>query len=173
MEELRYPIGRPELRPTLSQEERGPLIDAIAAAPAAFREAVSGLTDEQLDTPYREGGWMLRQVAHHVPDSHMNGYIRFKWALTEDAPTIKVYEQAAWAELHDSTLPIAVSLSLLDAVHVRWVELLRAMTPDHFQRRYVHPEDGDVTLDAALQLYAWHGRHHTAHVTELRRRMGW
>lgn len=174
MDDLRYPIGRPELRPALDADERRELIDVIEAAPARLRMAVDGLDDAQLDTPYRDGGWTVRQVVHHVPDSHMNGYIRFKWALTEDTPSIKVYEQADWAELHDArTMPIETSLALLATLHDRWVDLLRSMKPERFQRRYMHPEEGEVTLDAALQLYAWHGRHHTAHITALREREGW
>jgi hypothetical protein len=167
----RFPIGR--WRAPASAAEHPALIDEIAAAPAALREAVRGLTAAQLDTPYREGGWTVRQVAHHVPDSHMNAYVRFKLALTEDAPVIKPYDEARWATLPDARGGIEPSLQLLDALHARWVAMLRAMTPDDFARSYMHPENGETTLAAALGIYAWHGRHHVAHVTSLRRRRGW
>jgi uncharacterized damage-inducible protein DinB len=135
---------------------------------------VTGLTPAQLDTPYRDGGWTVRQVAHHVPDSHMNAYLRFKFGLTEDAPAIKTYEEKDWAKTPEvAVTPVDVSLALLDALHLRWVALLRAMTPQQFARTIKHPEWGTPSLDAMLALYAWHGRHHTAHVTTLRERMGW
>lgn len=150
------------------------MIDQIAAAPMLMRDAVSGLTPSQLDTPYRQGGWTLRQVVHHVPDSHLNAYARFKLALTEDAPTIKSYDEARWAELGDShDTPIKTSLAMLDALHDRWVRLLRSMAPGDFQRQLKHPESGTMTLDALLSLYAWHGRHHVAHITSTRERRGW
>lgn len=169
-----YPIGNypppQEVTPALRQQA----IDAIAEAPSKLRAAVSGLNDAQLDTPYREGGWTVRQVAHHVPDSHMNAYVRFRLALTEDRPTIKPYEEARWAELVDAkSAPIAVSLTLLDSLHDRWVRLLRSLTPTDYARKFVHPDHGERTLDWMLFLYAWHGRHHTAHVTELRKKKGW
>lgn len=170
--DLRFPIGRATI-PEADAATYARLIDDIAAAPAALRAAVSGLTDAQLDTPYRDAGWTVRQVAHHVPDSHMNAYVRFKLALTEDAPRIKPYEESLWAQLPDSKLGVDVSLALLDALHERWVVLLRAMTPDQFERTYDHPEMGPVTLRQALGIYAWHGKHHVAHVTGLRRRMSW
>jgi hypothetical protein len=139
-----------------------------------LRAAVLGLSEEQLDTPYRPGGWTVRQVVHHVPDSHMNAYVRFKLALTEEAPTIKPYAEARWAELPDTRLtPPEVSLTLLDNLHERWVNILRNMTPEDFERRLQHPEKGLLTLDAMLSLYSWHGRHHVAHVNGLRQRMGW
>jgi uncharacterized damage-inducible protein DinB len=169
----RYPIGRPVKAPAHSTAERTELIATIADLPRALREAVDGLSESQLDTPYREGGWSLRQVVHHVADSHMNALIRFKWALTEIDPMIKAYDERAWAELPDANLPLDVSLRLLDALHERWVALLRALPPLAFSRPYQHPETGAHTLDMALGVYAWHGRHHTAHVTELRRRMAW
>jgi uncharacterized damage-inducible protein DinB len=150
------------------------LIDEIAAAPAALRKAVEGLTEAQLDTPYRPGGWSVRQVAHHVPDSHMNAYVRFKLAVTEDSPTIKPYDEAAWAELADvKTVPVATSLALLDAVHERWVAFLRSLGEADWARTFRHPELGVVPLEKNLALYAWHGRHHVAHVTALRERIGW
>jgi hypothetical protein len=171
--DLRYPIGRYTL-PDADPATYARLIDEIEQLPRALRAAVDGLTDAQLDTPYRDGGWTVRQVVHHVPDSHVNAYVRFKLALTEDAPRIKPYEESRWAQLADARLPVAPSLALLDALHVRWVTLLRAMSPEDFERRaYDHPEDGLMTLRAALGLYAWHGKHHTAHITGLRERMGW
>lgn len=172
--DLRYPIGGPRTSDRLSDEERRQAIDAIAATPAEFRAAVQGLSEEQLDTPYRPGGWTVRQLLHHVPDSHLNAYIRFKWALTEDEPTIKTYEEARWAELPDSrSTPPEVSLALLESLHLRWVDLLRSLGPDDFARTLQHPEKGRLTLDSMLGLYSWHGRHHVAHVTRLRERMGW
>jgi DinB superfamily len=171
--DLRYPIGRFTV-PDADPAAYARLIDEIERAPSELRAAFEGLDDAQLDTPYREGGWTIRQVAHHVPDSHMNAYVRFKLALTEDAPRIKPYDESRWAQLADARLPIAPSLALLDALHVRWVTLLRAMSPDDFtQRSYDHPENGPTPLRAALGLYAWHGKHHTAHVRGLRERMGW
>ena len=171
--DLRYPVGRAERRPTLSPEERRAAIDALDAAPDALSAAVHGLTDAQLDTPYREGGWTVRQVVHHVADSHMHAYIRIRFALTEDNPTIKPYDENAWVALPDSELPPAVSLQLLRALHTRLVTTLRALPPEAFARTLQHPENGPMTLDAMLNMYSWHGRHHTAHVTELRKRKGW
>ena len=169
----RYPLGRWTV-PDAAPETRRQLIAQIAAAPAALRAAVAGLDDGQLDTPYRDGGWTVRQVAHHVADSHMNAYVRFKKALTEDAPPITAYDEARWAELPDARLPVAPSLALLEALHVRWVEVLRALTPEALETRgYRHPEMGFVPLRTALGIYAWHGRHHVAHVTGLRARRGW
>jgi uncharacterized damage-inducible protein DinB len=172
--DLRYPIGRLERKPLLTPQERRAAIDAIAAAPAALRAAVKGLTDAQLDTPYRPGGWSVRQLVHHVADSHMNAYTRFRLALTEDNPTIKPYDEATWAELPDArALPVAVSLDLLDRMHERLAYLLRATKDADFQRTLNHPENGPMTMDALLATYSWHGRHHTAHVTALRDRMKW
>jgi uncharacterized damage-inducible protein DinB len=174
LDDPRYPIGRFDPRATGSDVDAPALIDQIAAAPAALRAAVTDLDDAQLDTPYRDGGWTVRQVVHHVPDSHMNALIRFKLALTEDTPTIKTYDEKAWANLADAaTTPIHVSLALLDAVHDRWVRVLRAMTPDDLRRPLRHPEWGDVDLSMMLRLYAWHGRHHVAHIVGLRERAGW
>jgi hypothetical protein len=170
----RYPIGRfiPDATPT--SETRVRHIAEIAALPQRFRKAVSGLSDSQLSTPYRDGGWTVRQLIHHVPDSHLNAYIRCKLALTEDSPTIKPYDQEAWANLADSALtPTEVSLSLLEAVHTRWVTLLRALTPDDFQRKFNHPETGVQSVDSMVALYAWHGNHHLGHITGLRERMKW
>jgi uncharacterized damage-inducible protein DinB len=172
--DLRYPVG-PFRRPdSLDEGQRRRAIDAIAAAPAKLRAAVRGLTDSQLDTPYRPGGWTARQVVHHVPDSHMNAYVRFKLALTEDEPTIKPYDEARWAELADTReTPIETSLVLLERLHERWVTLLRSMSEEDFARRLHHPESGIQRLDQVLALYEWHGRHHVGHVTSLRERMGW
>ena len=174
MSDLRYPIGKFERVSSLTAPQRAACIDQVAAAPAQFRRAVTGLTPAQLDTPYREGGWTVRQVAHHVPDSHMNAYLRFKFGLTEDSPAIKTYEEKDWAKTPEvAATPVDVSLSLLDALHARWVTLLRAMTPQQFARTIKHPDMGPTSLDTMLALYAWHGRHHTAHVTSLRERQGW
>jgi hypothetical protein len=171
---LKYPIGKFEPPAGVDASQRVIFIEQIEAAPAALRQAVEGLTDRQLDTPYRDGGWTLRQVVHHLPDSHMNGYIRFKLALTEDEPTIRPYAEALWAELSEARSgPIALSLDLLDAVHRRWVAFLRSLAPDAFDRTYRHPQTGVHSLGRALALYAWHGRHHVAHITSLRAREGW
>ena len=172
--DLRYPIGKLSRTSALTPDERASAIDAIAVAPANLEEAVSGLSDAQIDTPYRPGGWTVRQLVHHVADSHINAYIRFRFALTEDNPTIKPYEEAAWAELPDArSLPVSVSLRLLEGLHERWVTLLREVPHESFARTLVHPENGPMTVDGLLNTYAWHGRHHTAHVTALRERMGW
>ncbi|MDE3128267.1 MAG: putative metal-dependent hydrolase, partial [Gemmatimonadota bacterium] len=156
--------------------ERAAFIETVAGTPAALREAVHGLDDTQLDTPYRPDGWTVRQLVHHLPDSHLNSYVRFKLALTEQEPTIKPYDEKGWAELPDGRSPlVAESLALLDALHARWVYLLRAMTPAEFARTLVHPErpGAPMTLNMMLALYAWHGRHHVAHITALRDREGW
>jgi hypothetical protein len=172
--DLRYPIGKAEMTRELDADARHALIDRIEGAPGRLGAAVAGLDAGQLDTPYRPGGWTVRQVAHHVPDSHLNAYLRCKWALTEDEPAIKTYDEERWAELPDSrTVPVEVSLALLDSLHRRWVGLLREMSAADFQRSLRHPEHGLITLDQILGLYAWHGDHHTAHVTALRERMGW
>ena len=175
MNDLRYPIGRLELVTPPTDDARRAAIEDIAAAPARMREAVGGLNDAQLDTPYRPGGWTVRQVVHHVPDSHMQALIRLKLALTEEGPTIKPYNEKAWAELADSRMPIDVSLGLLDGIHARLVALLRAMAPGDWPRTFNHPQHPDAprTLDWLVQLYAWHSRHHVAHITSLREREGW
>ena len=153
---------------------RAELIARIDETPVRLREAVRRLTDEQLQTPYREGGWTLAQVVHHLPDSHMNAYIRFRLALTESEPTIQPYKEALWAELHDATSSdIESSVVLLEGLHQRWVSLMRRMTPAQWTLAFIHPERGRVTLERNLALYAWHGRHHVAHITRLRQRMGW
>jgi len=175
MTDLRYPIGKFRYEADVAGTRQREWIDAIAAAPAAFRAAVAGLTPAQMDTPYRPDGWTVRQVVHHVPDSHLNAYVRFKRALTEDQPTIKPYDEARWAELSDTrTVAPAVSLDLLESLHARWVGLLRALAADDYRRTFHHPEHGrPLTLDEVLGMYAWHGQHHVAHITSLRRREGW
>jgi uncharacterized damage-inducible protein DinB len=173
-QDLRYPIGKFEKDDSPSPEKRRRYIEEIDAAPARLRAAVAGLKPEQLDTPYRPGGWTVRQVVHHVPDSHLNAYVRFKLALTEDEPTIKPYDEARWAELADTrSTPIETSLALLDFLHQRWGKLLRALSPSDLSRKLVHPELGVMSLDTVLCHYAWHGRHHVAHITSLRERNGW
>ncbi|HTV60159.1 MAG TPA: bacillithiol transferase BstA [Verrucomicrobiae bacterium] len=171
--DLRYPIGKPERPERLSAEQRRELIAAIAEAPSKLRAAVAGLSPQQLDTPYRPGGWTVRQVVHHLPDSHMNAYTRFKLALTENQPTIKPYEESAWANLADSNGPIEPSLALFDALHQRWVLLLNSLSAADWEKKFNHPESGPNTLDKALSVYGWHGRHHVAHITALRGRNGW
>jgi uncharacterized damage-inducible protein DinB len=174
MSDERYPVGKFQRREKLTPAERRTLIDQIVAAPTRMRETVAGLNEQQLATPYRDGGWTVRQVVHHVPDSHLNAYIRFKLALTEEMPTIKPYDQAQWAELADAReSPVETSLQLLESLHDRWVRLLRSMSDADFSRRLMHPENGEMTLDSVLALYGWHGRHHTAHITSLRQRKGW
>lgn len=173
MTDPRFPIGAFVRPASLNRDERRAAIDAVRSTPSGMRAALAGLDDRQLDTSYRPGGWTLRQVAHHVPDSHMNAYIRCKLALTESEPTIKPYDEAAWANLLDSRLSVDVSLRLLEAVHERWVVLLENLSEGDWARTFVHPEAGRTRLDQLLALYSWHGRHHTAHVTSLRERMGW
>jgi uncharacterized damage-inducible protein DinB len=172
--DLQYPIGRFKLEGPPTPQEIGRAIDEIAQAPAKLRAAAEGLSPEQLDTPYRPGGWTVRQVVHHVPDSHLNSYCRFKLALTEDEPTIKAYHEDRWAELDDSrSAPIEVSLAMLESLHKRWVLLMKSLAPGDFARTFRHPEIGLVSLAKNVCLYGWHGRHHTAHITSLRERMGW
>ncbi|MDQ3283210.1 MAG: bacillithiol transferase BstA [Acidobacteriota bacterium] len=171
----RFPVGRYERREQLNPDERRAMIDEIAAAPALLREAVRGLDESQFDTPYREGGWTVRQVVHHLPDSHMNSYMRLKLALTETDPAIRPYDEAAWAELSDSRdTPVETSLTLLESLHARWVTLLRSLGEEELKRTFRHPEhQGILTIDWLISLYAWHGRHHVGHITALRERMGW
>src|SRR5438876_10218147 len=172
--DIRYPIGQFTWAGRNTAEQRAAAINDIAATPQKMRSAVAGLTETQLDTPYRRGGWTVRQVVHHVPDSHLNAYVRLKLALTEDKPTIKPYNEAAWAELADSkSTPIEVSQTLLDSVHARFVQLRRSLKSEHFARVLIHPEHGERTVDWLLFLYEWHGKHHTAHITELRKQKGW
>lgn len=171
--DLRYPIGKFKKTEGVTDAQRTALIAAIAEAPAKLRAAATGLSEEQLDTPYRPGGWTVRQVVHHVPDSHMNSLVRFKLALTENEPTIKPYDEARWAELGDAKGAIEPSLALLESLHERWVALLKSLSASDWQRTFRHPERGTMTLEETLQLYAWHGRHHVAHITSLRERNGW
>ncbi len=174
MNDPRYPIGKFSYQGPLTSEQKRQYLDDIEQTPARLRAAVRGLTDKQLDTPYREGGWTVRQVVHHVPDSHLNSYIRFKLALTEDAPTIKPYLEDRWAELPEAKqAPIDVSLALLDSLHQRWMLVLRGLADADWQRTFRHPELGSMTLEKTLALYSWHGRHHVAHITELRKQQGW
>ncbi len=170
LDELRYPVGRFDVTAAGTRAEQ---IETLRHLPDNLRSATDGLSDAQLDTPYRGGGWTVRQVVHHVADSHANSYIRVKLALTENSPTIKSYDEAAWANLPDSRLPIEVSLQFTGAVHARLVALLESMTDADFAKSFVHPERGPMTLATNLALYAWHSKHHTAHITRLGERMGW
>lgn len=174
MTDPRYPVGRFLPDPAPTPESRARHIGAIAGLPTQMRQAIAGLKDSQLDTPYRDGGWTVRQVVHHVPDSHLNAYVRFKLALTEENPTIKPYDEGAWAGLKDSELtPVEVSLTLLESLHARWTVLLRSLKPEDFRRTFNHPDSGPHDVDWLLGLYSWHGSHHVAHITSLRDRMGW
>lgn len=174
MTDLRYPIGKPLLEGVLTPEQQRAMIDEIGRTPAKVRAAVNGLNTEQLNTPYRPGGWTVQQVVHHLADSHINAFVRFKLGLTEEQPTIKPYDEKLWAETADVHIArVEVSLKLLEALHERWVVLLRSITPADFSRQLYHPERGAMTLENILRIYEWHGRHHTAHVESLRQRMGW
>ena len=175
LEDLRFPIGRFSRPDSISMNQIEEYIKTIENLPDKLIHSVFGLMDEQLDTPYRPGGWTIRQVVHHLADSHMNSYIRFKWSLTEDNPTIKAYDEKMWAEMTEaSQAPVEISLKLLEALHVRWVMVLRNMSESDFQRKFVHPKSGrEVSLDTNLALYAWHGEHHFAHIANLKRRKGW
>ena len=173
MSDPRYPVGKFSYSGPLSAEQKRAYLDNIEQTPPRMRATVRGLSDAQLDTPYREGGWTIRQVVHHVPDSHMNSYIRFKLGLTEENPTIKPYLEDRWAELLDSQQPIEVSLVMLESLHRRWMVILRNLVEADWKRTFTHPELGPMTLEKNLALYSWHGRHHVAHITSLRERMGW
>ena len=174
MSDLRYPIGQFTFDGSLTEKQRNQFIDGIEQAPARLRAAVSGLSPQQLDTAYRPDGWTVRQVVHHVADSHLNSYVRFKWALTEDEPTIKPYYEDRWAELEEArSAPIEISLALLESLHKRWVLMLRSIKPEGWKRTFRHPELGLMGLEKNLALYAWHGKHHVAHITSLRERMKW
>jgi hypothetical protein len=174
MTDLRYPIGKFHFEGPPSADQKKKFLGDIEQTPANLRAAVKGLSNEQLDTPYRPEGWTVRQVTHHVPDSHMNAYIRYKLALTEDDPTIKPYAEDKWAKLADTdTTPVEVSLTMLDSLHSRWMQLLRSLKEDDWKRTFRHPQLGEVSLEKNLALYAWHGRHHVAHITSLRERNGW
>jgi hypothetical protein len=174
MTDLRYPIGKFSYEGPPSEEQKNQFLSDIEQTPANLRTALRGLSEPQLDKPYRTEGWTLRQVAHHVPDSHMNAYIRFKLALTEDDPTIKPYAEDRWAMLPDTAAtPVEVSLALLDSLHTRWMKLLRSLQSEDWKRTFRHPQLGLVPLEKNLALYSWHGRHHVAHITSLRERNGW
>jgi uncharacterized damage-inducible protein DinB len=174
MEDLRFPVGKFLYEGSPNDQQKQTFLQEVEQTPTKLKAAVKGLSDAQLDTPYRPDGWTVRQVVHHMPDSHVNAYVRFKLALTEDDPTIKPYAEDRWAELSDTkATPIEISLTLLDSLHDRWVRLLRSLTPEQWKRTFRHPEMGPMTLEKTLALYAWHGRHHVAHVTELRKRMSW
>lgn len=171
---LRYPIGRFDRNQPLPAGGHAELIRSLATVPARMRMAVDGLSETRLDTPYRPGGWTVRQLVHHVSDSHINAYVRMKWGLTEDTPAIKTYDEKVWAELLDAcTASVEISLQLLTGLHARWDALLNAMTTEDFARTIRHPEMGAMTLTTLLQLYGWHGRHHVAHIERLREREGW
>jgi uncharacterized damage-inducible protein DinB len=173
-DDIRYPTGKWIRQPSIDAKTCADMIQQIAATPSALAAAVKGLTDAQLDTPYRPGGWTPRQIVHHLVDSHMNAYIRFKLGMTEDNPTIKAYDEKKWAETVDgATAPVETSLAMIDGLHRRWVQFLTSMDMNGFARTIQHPERGPMALSDLLQLYAWHGRHHTAHITGLRQRMGW
>ncbi len=173
-EDLRFPIGKFVAVAKLTSAERARFVDDVGKTPAQLRDAIAGLGEAQLETPYRPGGWTVRQVVHHLPDSHLNAYSRFRMALTEEQPTIKPYDEARWAELGDARSgPVDVSLTLLTALHARWVALLESLRPEQWACAYHHPDMGVVSLDQAVALYSWHGRHHVAHVTRLRERSGW
>ena len=170
----RYPIGKFEMPAQVTAASRQAAIQTIAETPTKFRAAVRGLNESRLDTPYRDGGWTVRQVVHHVPDSHLNAYVRLKLTLTESVPTIKPYAEDKWAELADSrSTPIEVSLSLLESLHTRWDLLWRSLSPKDFSRKLIHPDHGERNIDWLVFMYAWHGQHHTAHITELRKAKGW
>lgn len=169
----RFPVGEFHFTGELTNEVIEEWITEIESLPVNLWDAVSKLNDEQLNTPYRQGGWTIRQVVHHVADSHMNAFIRFKLALTENKPVIKTYEEALWAEHIDYTLPVEISLTLLDSLHKRLVSLLRDLTPEDLQRTFIHPDSGDIPVAKNVGLYAWHGRHHLAHITNLTTRKGW
>ncbi len=175
MDDLRYPVGTNSFDAIVNESEYQQMIQTIADAPKVLRQAVEKLSDAQLDTPYRVGGWTVRQVVHHLGDSHMNAFCRLKLALTEDKPTIKPYDEAAWAELADAKAPVEVSLQLLESLHERWVRIWKSIpAADFLSRGFVHPEHNRyISLDQVLSMYAWHCRHHTAHITRLREREGW
>jgi hypothetical protein len=174
LSKLQYPIGKFEFKGDLTSESRKTFIKEIELLPWKLRKAVSGLNDEQLDTPYRHDGWTVGQVAHHIPDSHINAYVRIKLALTENEPTIKTYEEKEWAKLKDYyQTPIEVSLNLLEALHKRWIILLNSLDDNDFRKKFKHPDWGLISIDYVVAQYAWHGNHHVAHITALRGRMGW
>jgi hypothetical protein len=171
---VQYPVGRFVVPSEITPDMRTRAIEEVAAVPAGLAAALDGLTAAQIEHPYRDGGWTVREVVHHMADSHMHAYIRIKFALTEEMPTIRPYDEGAWAALPDvAVIPIATSVAILDGIHARWVACLRGLDDAAFGRQFVHPELGPQRIDLALLRYAWHGRHHVAHVTALRERMGW
>lgn len=171
--DLRYPVGEFKVEGDITQDLINEWIEEIENAPSLLRDAVKGLKEEQIDTPYRPGGWTVRQVVHHLPDSHLNSYVRLKLTLTEDRPVIKPYKEEEWAELPDSKLPIDIPLVLLEALHQKWVYLLRNLSPSDLEKTFLHPESGEISLSSYIGLYAWHCRHHIAHITSLRKRLEW
>ncbi|MGG1397570.1 YfiT family bacillithiol transferase [Bacillus salipaludis] len=171
--EMKYPIGTFQFNGEITNNIIKDWISEIESLPRLLRDAVKDLDNEQLNTPYRSGGWTVRQVIHHLADSHMNAYVRFKLALTEEKPVIKPYDETKWAELSDYTLPIDISLSLLDALHQRWTYLLRSLRPADMEKTFIHPESGEVSVGRNIGIYAWHGRHHLSHITSLCNRTGW
>jgi uncharacterized damage-inducible protein DinB len=174
MEDLRYPIGKYDFQGEITRAIADQWIEEIASLPKRLWETASGLSEKQLDTPYRPGGWSVRQLIHHIGDSHLNSYVRFKWALTEDNPTIKAYDQEAWAKLPDSQkTTVEDSLAFIDILHKRWLLLLRSLSEKDLKKEYFHPESGSTTLGKTVGLYAWHGNHHLSHITSLRKRMNW
>jgi uncharacterized damage-inducible protein DinB len=172
-EDLRYPIGIFNRQIEITPESKRNFINEITELPNKLKAAVKDLNDQQLDTPYRPGGWTIRQTVHHIADSHLNSQIRFKLALTEETPTIRPYFEERWAELGDSFLPVEPSIKIIEGLHHRWTTLLNSMSDDDFQRKLIHPDSGEWTLSQMLALYAWHGKHHTAHITKLRERENW
>lgn len=175
LQQLRYPIGKFQVPQSITTDRVKQWIETIAAAPQQIKEAVENLNDKQLDTPYRPGGWTVRQLVHHIADSHTNSYIRFKWTLTEDNPTIKAYDEKLWAELPEAkSAPVEISLLMLEAIHRRWVMMLQNLSPSDLKRTFVHPESGaTIPLDVLMSLYAWHSKHHLAHIVNLKERKGW
>ena len=171
--DMRYPIGNFQFDGEITNSVTKDWINEIKDLPRLLRDVVKNLDNEQLDTPYRPGGWTVRQVIHHLADSHMNAYVRFKLALTEEKPVIKPYEETKWAELSDYKLPIDISLSLLEALHIRWTDLLLSLIPADMEKTFIHPDSGEVSVGKNIGIYAWHGRHHLAHITSLCNRKGW
>lgn len=171
--ENRYPIGKFEFHDEITVDVTNAWINDIEMLPRLLREAIKDLSEEQLDTPYRTEGWTVRQVVHHLADSHLNAYVRFKVALSEETPVIKTYDEVKWAEFPDNELPITISLNLLEALHIRWTKLLRSLSSEDLKKTFIHPDSGEVTVGKNIGIYSWHGRHHLAHITSLCNRKGW